>query len=229
MKIYSPFHDYYDSVLKYGQEDDGIVYMRESEEIKFTINQAEIKVVGNIRHFTNRNIKFIGFCGKIYPIFEYYFDNANGYETFYIGIDDEKLIDKIKEYSKKYRYDVDAPSSHDLSSILGTLEKDSYHRRYEFKNPFKLEEFFIKYDTPVFLFGLGDNDKDYRWKLTKNICLKDYGFQRIIPPFECFQEINMMFNTTLTNLKTPPMPVGSDKVIAESKGFDKYSFRKMKE
>ena len=37
----------------------------------------------------------------------------------------------------------------------------------------------------------------------------------------------MYIENVLTNNNTPEMPVGSDKVIAESKGYDKWSFRKM--
>ena len=63
--------------------------------------------------------------------------------------------------------------------------------------------------------------------LIKNPILKDFNFHRIIKPYIAFQEIEMYLGGILANTKTPPMPVGSDKVIAESKGYDKWSFRKM--
>lgn len=64
-----------------------------------------------------------------------------------------------------------------------------------------------------------------RW-LIKNPILKDFDFGKLIDPYTASQEIEMYLGRLATN-NTPPMPVGSDKVIAESKGFDKYSFRKL--
>ena len=114
---------------------------------------------------------------------------------------------------------------------MNKLPVDSWWKRYTFTTPFKLEDFFIRYETPIFLFEqLGwshTHNSQNRWKLTTNICLKDFGFQKMVDPFTAFQEISMFFNSTLTNLKTPVMPVGDDKVLAASKGFDKWSFRKI--
>jgi hypothetical protein len=43
------------------------------------------------------------------------------------------------------------------------------------------------------------------------------------------QELEMFIGNVLTNNTTPTMPVGTDDQIRDSKGFDKWSFRKMKE
>lgn len=231
MKIYSKFHDYYDSVLKYSQtEDDGVVYAREQEEIVLNINQAEIKLVGKMKYFQDENISFIGFCGKIYPVYKYGFEQESKDEIFIIGFDDELLKTKLEELKKKTQRRFYNPcGSMSLDFLLGLLT--DWWREYTFTNPFRLEDFFIKYETPVFLFEeWGVNEKKNRqWKLTKNPCLKDFNFQRIVDPYTAFQEISMFFNSTLTNVKTPKMPVGNDVVLAESKGFDKWSFRKMGE
>jgi hypothetical protein len=72
-----------------------------------------------------------------------------------------------------------------------------------------------------------DPKKGYipRHWLIKNPILKDFDFGKLVDPYTASQEIEMYLGRLATN-NTPPMPVGSDKVIAESKGFDKYSFRK---
>lgn len=236
MKIFSKFHDYYDSVLKFSQtEDDGVVYQRESEEIKFNINQSEIKEVGYNRYFTCEYIKFIGFCGKIYPVVVVDFrDSEDSVPEFYfIGRDNEKMYDRINKHNQKMSRQrlFSGFNDRELDFLTGKTPEDSWWKRYTFITPFDLETFFIKYETPIFLFEsvtYRRNDNT-RWRLTKNICLKDYEFQKIIDPFTAFQEISMFFNSTLTNLKTPVMPVGDDKVLATSKGFDKWSFRKMGE
>lgn len=234
MKIYSKETDYYDSVLKFSQtEDDGVVYSRLKEETFFGVNQVEIKPNGYTRHFVSQNIKFIGFCGKIYTFtqIDFCFDANSKVETFFIGHDDSDLFEKMEKYNNnKSKYQKYNHISYELDSLLGNLNNHNWWSRYTFTPPFKLDEFFIKYSTPIFLFEtISHSSLDKRWKLTTNCNLAEYGFQRIVDPFTAFQEISMFFNSTLTNLKTPIMPVGSDKVISESKGFDKWSFRKMGE
>jgi hypothetical protein len=237
MKIFSKYHDYYDSVLKIAQtEDDGVVYQRDTEEIIFNENQAEIKQIGDTRHFQCEHIKFLGFCGKIYTCVSVDFRDEpdSKVETFFVDVDDLKFIERRANYLKKMsRYSSNEFSSYEIDWLFNSLPVDSWWKRYTFINPFKLEDLFIRYETPIFLFERLEwrytHRSQNRWRLTKNVCLKDFGFQRIVDPFTAFQEISMFFNSTLTNLKTPMMPVGDDKVLAASKGFDKWSFRKMGE
>jgi hypothetical protein len=229
MKIYSKFHDYYDSVLKFSQTDeDGVVYERESKQYVFDKNMAEIKSSGHVQYYLNSNLYFIGFCGKIYPVFNYHFEEGES-KNFHIGIDNEALIEKIKEYKKRASGRYEYPDSVCLNKLLGIKEQFDWWRNYTYVNPFKLEDFFIKYETPIFVFCNSVENRERKWTLKTNPCLKDFDFQRIVDPYSAFQEISMFFNSTLTNVKTPKMPVGSDVVIAESKGFDKWSFRKMGE
>jgi hypothetical protein len=68
------------------------------------------------------------------------------------------------------------------------------------------------------------NYNDYTFSLIKNPKLSDFKLERLFDPYTTIQEIEMYIGRIAVN-NTPPMPVGSDKVIAESKGFDKYSFR----
>jgi hypothetical protein len=236
MKIFSKFHDYYDSVLKFSQtEEDGVVYQREPEEIIFNINQSEIKEVGDTRHFKCEHIKFVGFCGKVYPVICIDFRDTEDskVETFFVGVDDSKFIERLTNYRKKMSRNQYSFDNYEIDWLLNNLPADSWWKRYTFITPFKLEDFFIKYETPIFLFEQLEwrytHNSQNRWRLTKNVCLKDFGFQKIVDPFTAFQEISMFFNSTLTNLKTPVMPVGDDKVLAASKGFDKWSFRKIGE
>ncbi len=64
------------------------------------------------------------------------------------------------------------------------------------------------------------------WKVTLNCRLRDYKFYKIYDTYSAAQEIEMYLN----NLAIPekPIPKISDKIMAEAKGFDKYSFRKDK-
>lgn len=67
---------------------------------------------------------------------------------------------------------------------------------------------------------------DERTWIIKNPILKDFDFGKLVDPYTAVQELEMYIGRLATN-ETPQMPVGSDKVIAESKGYDKWSFRTM--
>jgi hypothetical protein len=58
-----------------------------------------------------------------------------------------------------------------------------------------------------------------------NALLNQHDFMRVFDPYTAFQEIEMF----MSNLAIPqkPMPVIPDELKAESKGFDKWSFRKL--
>jgi len=103
---------------------------------------------------------------------------------------------------------------------------------------------FIEYKSPVLVFCGGNNwsspiHKTYSDKhipeittaesyLVVNPFLKNLDFFRVMDSFTAMQEIHMYLNGTLSSQVDPVMPVGSDEVLAASKGFDKYSFRKPK-
>lgn len=233
MKIFSKFHDYYDGVLKYSQEDSDGVYKREEERIFFSYNSAEIKESNNIRWFSD-TVKFIGFCGKIYPFIEFVYSEESipKCDRFFVGYEDVDIekYRAIGNTNKIWNY-----INNDMLFILNKVPRDSWYKHITYTNPFNIETFFEKYQTPIFLFEASNPNRysnrtereNERWLLTTNICLKDYGFQRIVDSFTAFQEISMFFNSILTTNNTPEMPVGSDKVLAASKGFDEWSFRKI--
>ncbi|MFM9873217.1 MAG: hypothetical protein ACKVQS_07100, partial [Fimbriimonadaceae bacterium] len=55
--------------------------------------------------------------------------------------------------------------------------------------------------------------------------LANFGFQSILDPFTCFQEIAQYLGSELAQPDTAPLRKGSDEIIARAKGFDKQSFR----
>jgi hypothetical protein len=85
-------------------------------------------------------------------------------------------------------------------------------------------DLFKKYNTPLVLII---HNERCRADLFINPKIKKYEFSKIFDPYLMFQELEMFIGNVLTNNDTPEMPVGSDKVISESKGYDKWSFRKM--
>ena len=80
-------------------------------------------------------------------------------------------------------------------------------------------DLFKKYNTPLVLII---HNERRRADLFINPKIKNYEFSKIFDPYLMFQELEMFIGNVLTNNNTPEMPVGSDKVIAESKGYDKW-------
>ena len=78
----------------------------------------------------------------------------------------------------------------------------------------------LKYKSPIVLIK---NDE-----LIVNPCLKEYKFFKYMDAYTIYQELEMFVGNDLVRDTKVEVPVGSDKVLAASKGYDKYSFRKDK-
>lgn len=231
MKIHSDFKDYYDPVLKYlGGEDDNINYVRKTEEIDITEKDYEVTIPRGYRdrYFSYRNIHVIGFCGKIY-----YCTRVN-LSNYYVGMDNEKIIEEVDKMDNSGGYHY--WSAKEIGYLIGhEFDLQDYWRNLTFHNPLKFEELFVRYSVPCFSFGLkyvSNVQENNSWKeeikqqLILNPCLKDYSFQRVMDPNTALQELRMYFSSVMTEKMNAKMPVGDDKVLAASKGFDKWSFRK---
>ena len=240
MKIHSDFKDYYDPVLKVMQtDDDGINYVRKTEEILLNNTHFDVKKPNNFRnrYFEYHWISVIGFCGKIY-----YCVHLNS-KKLYTHIDNETLAIEIPKYIIEERAKLHYSYGYfteDIGLLIGVdfSEKSRYGKYFKntFQHPFNFEGFFEKYKTACFSFGISYNKFEMvngvkyngpTYSLKLNPVLKDYDFQRVMDPNSAIQELRMYFSSIITSNNTPVMPVGDDKVIAASKGFDKWSFRKM--
>ena len=81
MKIISKYHDYYDNVRAYGT-DNSVMYIRKkqmfnkgSQEYKLAYKILKLDELFHVRLYSDfiSNYWIISFCGKIFPIIEYYF------------------------------------------------------------------------------------------------------------------------------------------------------------
>ena len=234
MKIHSDFKDYYDAVLKVlGGDDDGIDYVRKTETIDFKDKDFTVKIPRGYRdrYFKYENIKVIGFCGKIY--YSCYVGS-----NLFVGLDDEKIIEQAPEYYDEKRRNFDSFLIREIGQLVNYDFKpdDFWGKNVTLHHPFNFEEFFVKYSVPCFVFELKyrENERErmnwlqrYTYSLILNPCLKDYSFQRVMDPNTALQELRMYFSSVMTSKMNAKMPVGDDQVLAASKGFDKWSFRKM--
>lgn len=219
MRIYSKFKQNYDSGLRYFGEENGIVWQRETKKIY----ESELPNMPNIdtdliykyyhpgKFGSNYIIRFevIGFCGKFYPLLHVL--NHIGYHKITYYIRSPEFFNLSKWYKEYNDYDIDG-YIHKLENL----------------------DLFKKYNTPLLLLTFSDSEEMFNspsklknWNMLINPDINKYAFEQIFNPYLFFQELEMFIGNILTVNNTPKMPVGSDKVIEYSKGFDKWSFRKM--
>jgi len=92
---------------------------------------------------------------------------------------------------------------------------------FDYANGNQWEYVFDRYKTAIFVYRIGRG-------LVLNERLNQYEFQKVLPPMQAWQELEMYVGSYLTQpvIQEPPI---SDKIKAEIKGFDKFSFRKDKQ
>jgi len=219
--------DYYDNGAVYGI-DKTKVYVRIREEHIIHHDDYDLDKYLFNRYWSNkeeRSFEILGFCGQLYlmdnfslrdyqngwhrepkdhilydnEISDYYFEKT-GEDIF--GNSTYKKVERDK--NKKYRRDVD----------------DEYLRKI--KNNKIVKELFVKHQTPIFVIS----PRKEGLTVITNPLLKDYGFFRIKDTIQTFQEIEMFLGSVLVSDTQVDVPVGDDKTIAASKGFDEWSFRK---
>lgn len=239
MKIISNFSDYYDSIIAYGV-DPLITYKRFTEEhnldtkylgtnpTKFDWRHSHLIELKADFDFSKIGIEtfYIFFCNEIYLGWKIWKKSRHSqicdlYDFFY-----------TKESILKYLADVDTARNyygfrHPSWKAPDSLKdiSEMFDKRTKLLTLYKPEEnFYIKYSSPVIVFT--NTEKGVR--LITNPKLKDFKFQKIKEPFTAFQEISTFISNTFGYPGNPTVEV-SEKTKIEKHGFNKWSFRKMKE
>ncbi len=206
MKIYSKFKEPYDSGLRYFNEDNGIIWHRDEQTLlnyKTIPNAPAFSINAKLLSSDKHPLYTIGFCGKYYP-FMILKDLETMKENIEYYFHKPELFEVIKQrwvHSKYFNYSIN-------DYISGLMKLD----------------LFKKYNTPLVLII---HNERRQADLLINPKIRKYEFSKIFDPYLMFQELEMFIGNILTNNNTPKMPVGSDKIIAQSKGYDKWSFRKL--
>ena len=218
MRIISDFHDYYDCIQSYGQDD--LLYVRNRKEVEHRLVAPSV----DLRRFPIYS-KVIGFCGKFYPmVYCVPGDNPHSVKTFcYCASEVHKWVNanlkkkEIEEYyqgkerGSKYRFSLMKPCKR--------IEK-FFDEGFKQQNNFL--PLFVKHDAPILTTKYVFPDKHY---LVLNPRLANYEFFRIMDTYQAFQELSMWFGQKVEPRK--PIPHIPDIDMVEIKGFDKrYSFRK---
>lgn len=241
MRIISDFHDYYDGLQSFGQ-DDQLLYLRKEKEECFNKRTAMFPGIENgqelypfpwVGHLIwgDRN-KFsidaeaytIGFCGKIYPLLWINFKGKKVKWCFSLDEVDAFIKSNVsKEEARAYARKGNVRLASNIWPRCYQRDKfqDFYQWHYDKKNSF--EQLFTENKCPIFV---GEGKTHYQWcKIKWNGMLKDIKFYRVFDATQTFQELSMY----LGGLASPekPIPHIDDKIMVEAKGFDKkLSFRK---
>jgi hypothetical protein len=230
MKLITKLHDYYDSIAGSTASDKLYTFVREQKEVILPRN-CNIKLLREEHEDIKNRYLFesgiIGFCGAMYPYLKVTETDLKllSSTTDYFYSMDELLkeypnIVKLKQ-SYKYHLNVDK-----LENWFKT-GRVSWWGGYNdnLSDPY-LKEFFFK--NRVIYFVVQGKSKQSDVVVESYPVLKDFKFFRKFDSYTTFQ----MIEHFLTNELVRPDKVDiiiPDKLKAQSKGFDKWSFRKMPE
>jgi len=228
VKIISNFHDYYDTISKDGI-DNSIIYLRYTKkhniEPHFTylyniiINMLNcsdstiikpticyIKAPNNFSEPYSYKPIYILFCGIIKIMFAKVKMNYRDFIADYIT--PLQMKDIAKEYDNYLKLKR-------INKRITTIDKYNLYMSIDNKKI----DIMNKTNFPIIILIP-------EVQCIINPCLKDFNFHKIMDPYTTFQEIQMYISGVLqTEDKVTPWPV-SDKIKSESKGFNKFSFRR---
>ena len=221
MRIISDFHDYYDIGMQNGI-DPKLPYQRFRREEHVVFPQGDFRSFGRrCKNFARYyKITFLGFAGKIYPCIDLASDGEEEKYQFDPTLIDDEFHLSINERRGGWYWGRQAKREKDKRYIVDGIKED-IDEIFAYRDRKELLDLFGKFKTAIFAYRVGADD------VVINERLNIYGFQKILPPMQAFQELEMYVGSYLTQpvIEEPPI---SDKIKAEIHGFDKFSFRKDK-
>lgn len=253
MKIISKFKDYYDGALSLGI-DSNLIYMRKTELVSFdsldgydsfirdkpdTFELQRINIdrenYYSEHHYINFKELVIGFCGKLYPAFEFETvidKQQNNSSVFYKAEEIDLFFSELEAkhknlfYAGEYNYRIKRPSIEELNVYL---KSKVFDREYY--------NWFQKVNCPVFKFSSDPDQQTIHFVkiisykkskifIQKNPNLRELEFYRIKDTYTVFQSIGQFLGGVLTNTEVSESTL-NDKQKVHQHGFDeKYGFRK---
>jgi len=249
MRIISNFYDYYDS---FNDNESLTIYKRITEEIKkndvlFKIPSGiEVKstkpfIKANYYRKINQTMRIIdpGFYRAKNKIVRASIIYVLIAKNLYPIISAMFYPDKLDLYQNINFYNVDDLIK--FTTKYPEIFKSTIHfKKFKKEDAFaEFEEFFkmtinekdaidlhLHYNSPIISWSKRDIDHDLN-SININPRLKEYGMEKILDPFNAYQEISQFYETYLIKEKEVPVKISDiDKI--HQHGFDKKtSFRKM--
>ena len=194
MKIIDKRIDYYDGVAR-SFRDEEPVYVRTSTTSTVPMERTS-------------PFSVLGFCGRVYPFHELNapvrgrvinYDRDSAVETVVAGLERPRGGGKWIDYWHRGRTQY-------LSSLWDQVASKTWEEQFS--------------RAPIWVIR---HIKRESSEIEFNPLLRQFGFYKIAPPAQAFQELSMWLSNQARPMK--PMPIITDELKAQSKGFDKHSFR----
>jgi len=239
LRIISKFHDYYDSIMRYGM-DQSVVYIRNTKELEIGARLGLVKskhydlYLEDIEDITfdkdlwlplnfrqryvpsNWDKHVIGFCGKLYFCYSWTpyhtYDEPKLKKSFIYNIDDYiKVMKKVDRSALEVfsRNKKARMRTIDIFKNIQGKETDS--------------EIFRKFKIPIFSRTFNCNGaRDSHIKANCN--LKNLGFYKVMDPFTTFQNIAGYLSGVLGTGENEIVDI-KDEDMLRKKGFNEWSFK----
>jgi len=234
MRLISKHHDYYDSVFR-NYSKDSHVFVRNRFEIPIVVKGLQHNSLPSVR-YNNLHYVFhmgvIGFCGNLYPyikVMQTEGDFATNLVVDYVYTlgDFAKTVSGYGESDLKYESFSYIGKNGFYTIVENWLENgliSRYGDDFELDNSKQLNSIFV--DQKVAYFNI--SMECHRMKVELYPILADYKFFRVMDIFATYQSLECYLCNILVAPDKPYIAPVPDKIKAESKGFDKFSFRKEK-
>lgn len=239
MKIISKFQDYYDIGIAYGV-DEKLRFERRHKEVETSACTKDAAIINYRKSSLNYKIilyfELMIFCGTVYP---------------YVRVVHKQVYKKnkklyTKEEEQDFFYDVEEVNTFFIKNYkaLNEIRYSQSYYNYGWRNETlkdRVKEFFTgsynqvlmlfeQYKVPYFNIRQSYVIDENEYKRIHYTCmllpqLKAYKFVKAVPPMQAFQEISMFLGQL--DLAEDNTVTIEDKYLAQGKGFDCYSFKKM--
>jgi len=201
MRLFSQFHDYYDTAVSYGI-DPSVVYDRKQTTIPFQFPLNLYPTTnGWVDHSTWVDVEFfwVGFCGKVF-------------------------FCRRTTTGRHGQRNVEIVYGHDAIPLKKKNQYDYFNTKLEgyvdrLHGTAQCHDIFLDHRVPCFVTG----EEDRKPVLILNPRLVDYEFYKIVQPADAFQQISQFISNDLAVQKDPLPLSDKDRIMAH--GMDKWSFR----
>jgi hypothetical protein len=211
MLIISKYKDYYDSATI--MVDKETVYHRESMTYHLTDREYSF-----LHNRTPHESKWDG--GEVYSSFVLGFCGVEYVGVVY-GENINLELHPLSHNDRRVEYGENSCPVEKKRWFFGDL-KESFRQVHNREN----HKLFSLYDCPVYI--IYRHPGNYSIKMVTNPILKDVSFGKIFDPVSTFQKIHVYLREIQSKATKEDITIIPDKDKLESKGFDKWSFRREK-
>lgn len=237
MKIISNFKDYYDginpSMEPFWKRVTREVELDTAKKSELSLHQQEfctksflqlpLPDVENPLVDDFYTIKVLGFCGKLYPLYEMRYN-----DTFTTYFNIEKFVNDYNKLSYKKKpnnyqslYYHGRRLAYYNHSFIDILSPEQWE--IEFQQKEYVDQLFIDLKTPIFIIHK-EHFRNRRIVLEANPCLKDYGVHKLFDVYSLYQMIEQYLSNELVTNNNKPDTI-TDEIKRDKHGFYDMSFK----